>query len=127
MALKRVRLELARNEEFPDGSPNHGYEVTLPITDDDRFDVAGWESDGQLCTMVKFTAEDDDQHGQLVRTDGGQWAFSYELGDADDEPIFRLESHVFRPNEYVTVSDAEGGQHVFRVISVENPRFPAPE
>jgi hypothetical protein len=27
MTLKRVRLELARNAEFPEGSSEHGYEL----------------------------------------------------------------------------------------------------
>ena len=26
MALKRIRLELARTADFPEGSPSHGYE-----------------------------------------------------------------------------------------------------
>lgn len=124
MSLKRVRLELARNSDFPDGNPNQGYEVTLPLTDDHRFDADAWEDDGQLCTVAKFSIEHDDQHGQLIRTDAGQWAFSYELGDADDEGIFRLESHIFQPDEYVTVSDDDGEQHVFQVKSVADLRFP---
>ena len=126
MTLKRVRLELARNEEFPEGSPNHGYEMTIPLTAENRFDGGGWADVDQLCTMIKFAADEDDRHGQLVRSEAGQWAFSYELGDADDESIFRLEAHVFSPDEYVTVNDDQGGEHVFKVVSVEDPKFPAP-
>lgn len=125
MTLKRVRLELARNEDFPEGSASRGYQVTLPLTDDDRFDPAGYESEGQLCTLVRFAEDEDDRRGQLVRNAAGQWAFSYERGDADDELIFKLENHVFRPNEYLTVTDENDREHVYRIVSVENPRFPS--
>jgi len=124
MTMKRIRVELARSKEFPDGSANHGYEVTLPLPDDDRFDTAAFKADGQLCTFVKFAAGADDRHGQLVKESGGDWAFSYQLGEADDERIFRLESHVFRPDEYVTVTDEDDEEHVYRVVSVDNLHFP---
>ena len=31
MALKRIRLELARTADFPEGSPSHGYEFVAPL------------------------------------------------------------------------------------------------
>ena len=31
MALKNIRLELARAEEFPAGSAEHGYEFVAPL------------------------------------------------------------------------------------------------
>ncbi len=31
MTLKRIRLELARNKEYPDGSSRHGYEFRAAI------------------------------------------------------------------------------------------------
>lgn len=125
MTFRRVRMELARNHDFPDGSPNHGYEITLPLTQDSRFDPTVWETDGQLCTFVKFSPDDDDAHGQFVRMSDGQWAFSYEAGEADDEPVFRFESHLFQPGEYVTVTDVDEHEHVYRIMSAEPLKFPS--
>ncbi len=31
MSLKKIRLELARNEEFPVGSSQHGHEFVAPL------------------------------------------------------------------------------------------------
>lgn len=124
MALKRVRMELARSKEFPDGSANHGYEFNLPLTDDDRFDPAAWKGDSQLCTVVKFAPREDDSHGQIVRTEDGDWAFSYERGDWDDEHVFRMEAHAFNPGEYIAVTDAHEEEHVYKVSLVENYHFP---
>lgn len=124
MTLKRVRMELARNKDFPEGSANHGYEVTLPLTDGNAFDMETWEGSAQLCTAVKFAAGADDQHGQIVRTEDGGWAFSYELGDADDEPIHRLDARRFEPDEYVTVTDVDDEEHVYRIVIVDDLHFP---
>ena len=43
----------------------------------------------------------------------------YEPGPyADDEPLFKLDGHVFRPGEYVTVRETDGESLVFRIVSV---------
>lgn len=126
MPLKHVRLELARSHDHPEGSHNIGYEFNIPLSEEWRFDPSSWDTDSQLCTVVKFTEHDDDIHGQIVRGEDGGWAFSYEPGTADDESIFRLESHLFQENEYVTVTDVDGQEHVYRVTDVGDRRFPSP-
>jgi len=120
MALKLIRLELARTKEFPDGDPNHGYEVRAPLTSDGRLDLAAFKSVAQLCTVRHFRPDADDEHGELVRTKGGDWAFSYVVGDSDDEPIFRLATHAFKDGEYVTITEHDGAARVFRVASVRD-------
>lgn len=124
MTLKLIRLELARNKDFPDGSPNHGYEFRAPLTGDGHIDLAQWKNDAQLCTVWHFWGDEIDEHGQIIRTADGKWAFSYVPGDEDDEPIFRFDSHVFREGEYLTVTEHDGEDRVFRVVSVGNPPGP---
>ena len=36
-------------------------------------------------------------------------------GDEDDEPIFRFDSHVFADGEYVTITEHDGEDRVFKV------------
>lgn len=43
MALRQIRLELARNADYPEGSASHGYSVVAPLTDDGHLDPDGWE------------------------------------------------------------------------------------
>ena len=31
MTLRKIRLELARDHDFPDGSRHHGYELVAPL------------------------------------------------------------------------------------------------
>jgi hypothetical protein len=118
LALKRVRLELARSPDFPDGSDRHGYEFTLPLTEEGKLDRADWEKAPELCTVHRFWEGEDDETGQLIRTGKGRWAFSYWPGEEDDEPIHRFPEHVFREGEYMSVREPDGRQHTFKIVLV---------
>lgn len=119
MALRQVRLELARNAEFPEGSAQRGYEFVAPLTDDGHLDRDGWGAQRAACTVRRFWAGEDDEHGHLVHHRGGQWAFHYaQLADADEEPIFRFDRHRFAVGEYVTITEHDGVQRTFRVANV---------
>jgi hypothetical protein len=94
MSLKKIRLELARDKEHPEGSNRHGYEFVGPL----------------------------DETGHLVRKPGGHWAFHYDInGDADDdEGGYRLGNHKFALGEYVSIREHEDEvMRAFRVVRVE--------
>lgn len=119
MSLRTIRLELARSKEFPEGNPRHGYVLKAPLTPDGHLDVDAWKKQKELCTVQRSTGEGDDERGVLVHTAKRRWAFSYVPGDdADDEPIFRLDNHVFRPGEYLSITEHDGIERTFRVASV---------
>jgi hypothetical protein len=122
VALKRVRIELARSPEFPQGSSRHGYEFILPLDDDGSLDEEAWRKAPELCTVHRFWGGEDDLTGQLVRKRRGGWAFSYEPGDEDDEAIHRFADHQFREGEYISVREQDGETHTFRVTLIR----PAP-
>lgn len=119
MALKTIRLELARSPDFPEGSSQHGYELQAPLQADGHLDEAAWRSRDRAVPLPvrRFWAGEDDRTGELVHTRHG-WAFSYEPGEDDDEAVFKLDRHLFRPGEYVTVTEPAGAAHTFRVVSV---------
>lgn len=123
MNLKLIRLELARNKDFPEGSSEHGYEFRAPLRADGHIELEGWDDIAQLCTVHHFWGVDDER-GQLIRTRAHQWAFSYVPGEDDDEPIFRFDSHVFAPGEYVTITEHDGEDYAFKVISVSDVPSP---
>ena len=78
MALRRIRLELARTAEFPEGSAQHGYDIVAPLTDDGYLDEAEWRREREACTVHRFWAGEDDQYGRLVHHRGDRWAFRYD-------------------------------------------------
>jgi len=119
MALKTILLELARNPDWPEGSSQHGYELRAPLREDGGLDAEAWRSLKKTADIRvrRFWPGEPDRYGELIHTQRG-WAFSYEPGDADDEALFRLDRHLFRPGEYVTVTEPSGVAHTFRVASV---------
>jgi hypothetical protein len=119
--LKRVRLNLARTKEFPDGSDRHGYRFTAPLDAAGRLDPEGWKKHRDLCRVVRFWAGEEEDIGHLVHRPGGSWGFRYDIdGDEGDESGYRLGSHVFVPGEYVSVRDEDGDMNTFRVVTVED-------
>ena len=87
--LKRIRLELARTKDHPEGSAKCGYEFKAPLDAQGHLDRAAWEKNKQLCTVHRFWENQDDETGVLLHLPPNRWVFSYEAGDADDEPIFK--------------------------------------
>lgn len=118
MTLKTVRLELARSKEFPAGSTHHGYELRVPLTADGHLDAEGYAAHKGDCRVRRFWAGEDDRRGELIRTRNHAWAISYMPGTDDDEAIFKLDRHLFRVNEYITITEPDGDSHTFRVASV---------
>jgi len=118
MPLKTIRLELARSKEFPEGNADNAYILKAPLSPDGHLDVDAWRTKRDLCTVRRFWNGKEEERGLLIHT-RGRWAFSYVPDDdADDEPIFRLDKHVFRPGEYVSITEHDGVERTFRVASV---------
>jgi hypothetical protein len=122
--FKRIRLNLARSKEFPQGSPRHGYEFVAPLDADGRIDVAQWKKDRAHCRVRRFWEGEEDQVGQVMYApkgpEAGRWFFDYDPEETeDDERGFRFGTHAFRPGEYVSIRGEDGELHTFQVVSVE--------
>lgn len=118
--LKRVRLELARDHDFPDGSPRHGYDFIAPLDGDGHIIAREHARLRDRCRVRRFWGEAPDEVGHIVRKPGGAWAFHYDIhGDAaNDEAGYRFDAHAFRPGEYVSIREHDGHLRTFRVRSV---------
>ncbi len=122
--FKRIRLNLARSKEYPQGSERHGYEFVAPLDAKGHIDVELWRKDRDHCRVRRFWAGDNDETGFLVHKTGGPehacWVFDYDkTAEDDDESGYRFGSHVFRPGEYVSIRDEDGEMHTYLVVSVE--------
>jgi hypothetical protein len=118
MTLFRIRVELARSHDFPEGSHRHGYEFVLPLQADGKFDAKAWHELRQLCTVHRFWEGEDDETGQLLHTSHGHWSFAYASGDEHKEPIHRFEDHVFQEGEYLSVREQDEKTYAFKIVSV---------
>ncbi len=123
MTLQAIRLELARSAELPEGSTKHGYEFVAPLDAHGHFDPAEWKAAKAACRVRRFWGDAENELGELIHTRGKNWAFSYvPHKDEDDEPIFKFDRHAFKQGEYVSITEHDGVQRTFRVVSVR----PAP-
>ena len=120
VSLKTVRLELARTKDYPDGNPNHGYVFHAPLNDDGHLDKTAWSDTKELCSVRRFEDDLEDEHGLLLHLGPDRWVFSYEPGEEDDEPLFRLSLHRFQEGEYVSITEHDGEQRTFQVVSVQD-------
>ncbi len=121
MGLRKIRLELARTPENPEGRSDCGYEFTAPLDDSGYLDSEDWQNLKAECSVRRFWQNEDDEHGRLVHHRGGQWAFHYDDPadlNEDEEPIFKFDRHAFVEGEYVSITEHDGVQRPFRVMSV---------
>jgi hypothetical protein len=118
--LKKIRLELARDHDFPEGSRNYGYEFAAPLNGEDRIDAAEWHKQRAHCRVRRFRPGEADDIGHLVRKPGGSWAFHYDIhsDEEDDESGYRFGDHVFKPGEYVSVKEEDDHLRTFKVVRV---------
>ncbi len=125
MALSIIRLELARDPAYPNGSAEHGYEFVAPLNADGHIDAEAWRAQRQRCRVRRFWEGESDEMGHLVHRRGGTWAFHYDVaGDGDeDEPGWKFDAHAFKEAEYVSLREQDGELRTFQVISVR----PAPD
>jgi len=121
--FKRIRLNLARSKEFPEGSARHGYEFVAPLDANGHIDPEQWRKHREHCGVSRFWGAEEEA-GRLVHKSGGsehaRWVFDYDAtATDDDEAGYRFGSHAFRSGEYVSISDEDGEMHTFQVASVE--------
>ncbi|NQW11004.1 MAG: hypothetical protein HQ481_14135 [Alphaproteobacteria bacterium] len=118
MSVRTIRLELARNPDFPLGSNTRGYEFKAPLTGDGTLDHEAWPGVRADCTVRRFWEGEDDELGRLIHR-GSRWQFHYDGVDAEeDEPIFKFDRHRFVEGEYVSITEHDGEQRTFRVARV---------
>ena len=118
MSLQKIRLELARTKEDPEGNPNCGYEFIAPLDAAGHFDAEGWLKHRKDCLVRRFWQNTDDEHGMLIHTRGRKWVFSYAPGEDDDEAVFKFDRHLFKTGEYVTVTEHDGVARPFRIAAI---------
>jgi hypothetical protein len=118
--LRRIRLELARDHEFPNGSSERGYDFLAPLDEQGHIDRDAWQELRTRCRVRRFWGGEPEEIGHLVHKRGNAWAFHYDVhGDAaHDESGFRFDRHSFIPGEYVSIKEQDGVLRTFRVKSV---------
>jgi len=118
MTLYHVHMQLARTPDFPEGSKDHGYDLILPLTSEQRFDARAWKAQSGGGKVRRFWGSEEPRNG-LLRHAGHQWFVDYDMKvEGDEEPFFKLENHKIMQGEYLSLNDADGETHTFLITSV---------
>ncbi len=118
MSLFRVKLELARSKEAPNGDPAHGYAFVAPLDAAGHLDASAWKAVKERCSVDRIVKNKVEERGHLVHVGQG-WHFDYKGGTRDDdEPLYKLDRHLLKVGEYVSVTEHDGVLRTFRVASV---------
>ncbi|MDQ0469827.1 hypothetical protein [Labrys wisconsinensis] len=125
--LHRIILHLARAPDHPDGSDRIGYELLAPLDGDGHLDPIGWQQVRALCHVRRFAPDEPERGGLLVHRPGGTggatWLIDFGRGAAgDDESGHRLETHVFRKGECISIGNARRRLRTFRIVDVQPVR-----
>jgi hypothetical protein len=117
----KIRLELARDPDFPEGSADRGYEFVAPLGPDRRIAEDEWNKKRDRCRVRRFWSGKEDEVGHLIRKPGGAWAFHYDLlGDPeDDESGYRFGDHTFKRGDYVSIKEHDDVVRTFTVVMVQ--------
>lgn len=118
--MKRVRLELARDPDHPEGSRAHGYDFIAPLDENGHIIADDWKKVRERCRVKRFWAGEPDLVGHILHKPGGSWAFHYDIHGRPgaDETGYRFAQHAFRPGEYVSIKEHDGVLRTFKVMSV---------
>ena len=75
MSFNKIRLELARDHDFPDGSRERGYEFTAPLADNGHISENDWKANRVRCRVRRFWSGRADEVGHLIRNRVGLGPF----------------------------------------------------
>lgn len=114
--IRKVRLEMARCHEFPEGSSTHGYDLYLPLTQDGRLDRELWQKHRAESSFRRFW-DDEEEIGQLKHVRNG-WVLA-PAEEEGSEIIFRGDEHRIAAGEYLSIKERDGVTRTFRVVSVQ--------
>lgn len=117
--FRHIRLHLAREPGHPEGDASSGYDLLAPLTADGHLDPSAWKSDPAACRVRRYRSGEEDEIGHLARKPGGQWCFRYEHDKDGEESGFRFGNERFIPGEYLSLIEANGTIHTFKIVSVE--------
>jgi hypothetical protein len=119
MTLYRVRITLARDPDFPEGSNTRGYDFIVPLGGGKKPDTATWKQHAKDCLVHRFWEGEEPRHG-VLRHSGHQWFVDYDVKRAsDEEPFIQLDRHPIEEGNTLSMVEGDGKSRTFHIVSVK--------
>ncbi|WP_431283147.1 hypothetical protein ACQW02_27740 [Humitalea sp. 24SJ18S-53] len=121
--MPTVTLVLVSGAHYPEGSPEHRYELDLILDRDARPDAAAWAADEAPWRARRFRPGDPMQQGDIQYDEDDGWTlrfFGAEQDGPDDTPLAASLFHEgpWRPGEIVTLRGRGGRESAWRIVAV---------
>ena len=122
MAMVTVLLALAAGPGFPEGSPEHRYEVTLALDAAGRPDGQAWAADPAPWRAQRIAPDTTPVAGDVQFEPDHGWSIRFfgAAAEGPDAPETRFEfgPDPVRPGEYVTVTEPDGAAFAYRIVGI---------
>lgn len=122
MAKTTFILALTAGAGFPDGNPGHRYEIELALDAGGRPDAAAWAADPVPWRARRIVPGADAEPGDVQHDPDHGWSIRFfgRAADGPDAPEthFQCGPDPLRPGDYVTVTEPDGIEFVYRVVGV---------
>jgi len=118
MDMFEVRLELAVNPDYENGSDKCGYMLQLPLTEDYFIDEAAYEKHAERFKVTRYWENEPERSGRLVRKWKHTWHLEYTNNEI--EPIFQLDKERLVLGEFIDIRDHGNRMHVFKIVSLSS-------
>lgn len=118
----RVVLALVNGPGFPEGSPEHRYELRVRLDPRGCLDAQAWHADPAPWPVRRLWPGEPERDGDVQHDPDDGWSLRLFRAEAEgpDAPLH----HVFetrgpmRPGEYVTITEPDGRDYGFRIVGV---------
>ncbi|MBW6401532.1 hypothetical protein KPL78_27015 [Roseomonas sp. HJA6] len=120
--MARVLLALAAGPGFPEGSPEHRYEIELMLDAAGRPDGRAWAADPTPWRAQRIVPDAPPTQGDVQHDPDHGWTIRFygATPESPDAPESSLEfgAEPVRPGEYVTVTEPDGQAYAYRVVGI---------
>ena len=117
--LHHIRLERAREPGAPLGDSHFGYDLVAPLNAEGRLDPEGDIESPSAWRVRHFEGEETVAVGRLRHTSREHWRFHFQAQEGPDVSAPHLGDERFALGDYVSVKDAHGQAHTFKVAQLQ--------
>ena len=112
----RVTMVLVRGPDHPTGNLDDRLELDVHLTAQGLLDTAAWESGRTPWLTSRVRSGHPRRDGELVKLEDG-WAIRNL--EQEDDPLLAFSASIVRPGEIACVTRLDGGELVYRIVSVD--------
>ena len=114
--MRKLTMLLARGPGLPEGDLNDRMVMHLSLTPQGHLDQAAFDTAPQPWLAARDRPGLNTKTSELIHLDE---AWALKSTSDDDDPLWVVEGHVFRPGELVVLRRPDGEELLFRIVALD--------